>query len=347
MPDPAVSIERSPARKADLVLEGGGVKGIGLLGAVIALSEAGYAFPRIAGTSAGAIVGALVAGYAQAGKDLHDLVPVMDALDYKQFEDETVLDHFGPAGEVAELLVGRGIYKGDFLVSWLGRHLEQLGIETFGDLRISDEDDPGSALPENEKYRLVVMASDISLGQLVRLPWDCEAHYGTDPDQLRVVDAVRASMSIPFFFQPATLARSDHSKVTLVDGGMLSNFPIECFDRADNQSRWPTFGVKLSARPGAQQKPRDAGTTIKLAIACLETLLTEHDAYHLDDEHVTERTIFVDTFGVQATDFGIDQPTQTRLYQSGRDAGARFARSWPPAHFTAAGVWSAPPAAPR
>ena len=49
MPDPALSIERSQAKKADLVLEGGGVKGIGLLGAVIALSEAGYVFPRIAG----------------------------------------------------------------------------------------------------------------------------------------------------------------------------------------------------------------------------------------------------------------------------------------------------------
>jgi NTE family protein len=46
---------------ADLVLEGGGVKGIGLVGAYSALTDAGYAFHRIAGTSAGAIVGALIA----------------------------------------------------------------------------------------------------------------------------------------------------------------------------------------------------------------------------------------------------------------------------------------------
>lgn len=43
--------------RADLVLEGGGIKGIALVGAVTALAEAGYAFPRIAGTSAGAVVG--------------------------------------------------------------------------------------------------------------------------------------------------------------------------------------------------------------------------------------------------------------------------------------------------
>ena len=46
---------------ADLILEGGGVKGIALVGSYTALSEAGYDFHRIAGTSAGAIVGALIA----------------------------------------------------------------------------------------------------------------------------------------------------------------------------------------------------------------------------------------------------------------------------------------------
>jgi len=337
-----MSIERSDAKKADLVLEGGGVKGIGLLGAVIALAENGYVFPRVAGTSAGAIVGSLVAAYTNAGKDLHDLIAVMNALDYSKFKDEAPLDHLGPIGDAAELLVGRGIYKGDFLVRWLGDQLETVGVDTFADLRIADADDPDSALPPNERYRLVVMASDVSLGQLVRLPWDCADHYGTDPDRLRVVDAVRASMSIPFFFQPATLRSADHTKVTLVDGGLLSNFPVECFDRPDRQSRWPTFGVKLSARPGAQQRPRPADTAIKLAVACLETLIGEHDAYHLDDDHVTERTIFVDTGGVSAIDFGIDGATQRRLYDSGHAAGAQFAQRWPPAHFSAAGTWIGP-----
>ena len=39
--------------KADLVLEGGGVKGLGLVGAVLHLMREGYTFPRVAGTSAG------------------------------------------------------------------------------------------------------------------------------------------------------------------------------------------------------------------------------------------------------------------------------------------------------
>jgi NTE family protein len=324
------SIEQTAAAKADLVLEGGGVKGIGLLGAVATLVDHGYTFPRIAGTSAGAIVGSLLASYVATGADVNDLVPVMRELDYRNFRDETTLDHLGPVGKAAELMLGRGIYKGDFLVDWLTEQLKRVGVETFGDLRITDADDPHSSLEPDQRYRLVVMASDISKGQLVRLPWDCRAHYGVDPDQLRVVDAVRASMSIPFFFRPASLTCGDNTKVTLVDGGMLSNFPIDCFNRTDGEhARWPTFGVKLSARSGARQVPRKADTTIGFALACLETLLAEHDAYHLDDEQVAQYTIFVDTLKVSATNFDIDSATQQQLFSNGRRAAEEFFRSWP------------------
>lgn len=58
------------ATRADLVCEGGGVRGIGLVGAVDALVQAGYRFPRVAGTSAGAIVASLVAALQVAGEPL-------------------------------------------------------------------------------------------------------------------------------------------------------------------------------------------------------------------------------------------------------------------------------------
>ena len=44
---------------ADVVFEGGGVKGIGLVGAVAIADERGYQWVNIAGNSAGAIVAAL------------------------------------------------------------------------------------------------------------------------------------------------------------------------------------------------------------------------------------------------------------------------------------------------
>ena len=56
--------------RVDLVCEGGGVRGIGLVGAVDALAAAGYRFPRVAGTSAGAIVASLIAALQAAGARL-------------------------------------------------------------------------------------------------------------------------------------------------------------------------------------------------------------------------------------------------------------------------------------
>ena len=69
--------------KADLVLEGGGVKGLGLVGAVLHLMREGYASPRVAGTSAGSIVAAFLA----AGATAYDLDAIMRRLDYSRVPD--------------------------------------------------------------------------------------------------------------------------------------------------------------------------------------------------------------------------------------------------------------------
>jgi NTE family protein len=68
---------------ADLVLEGGGVKGIALVGAISVLEERGYQFRRVAGASAGAIVGSLVAANAGAA----ELEEIMRGVDYRRFQD--------------------------------------------------------------------------------------------------------------------------------------------------------------------------------------------------------------------------------------------------------------------
>jgi NTE family protein len=93
---------------ADLVLEGGGVEGIALVGVISVLEQRGYQFLRVAGTSAGAIVGSLVAANARAA----ELQEIMRAVDYKGFRD-------GPRwrslfiGKAAALMFQQGIYEGD------------------------------------------------------------------------------------------------------------------------------------------------------------------------------------------------------------------------------------------
>lgn len=319
-----VALEGSNQPKVDLVLEGGGVKGIGLVGAVSTLSEKGYVFPRVAGTSAGAIVASLIAAHEVAGRPMSNLENIMESVDYAKFQDEEPLERLaGTPGEIAELLLHMGIAKGDYLVEWLGNVLADLDVHTFADLAISESDDPGTGLPADQRFRLVVHTSDISRGALVRLPWDYP-YYGQDPAAMRVVDAVRASMSIPFFFRPVSFS-TPTGKVTWVDGGMLSNFPITVFDRTDGApNRWPTWGIKLSARPAAVQVDRPAGNDFELARSCLQTLLSGWDRYHLDEEKVTERTVFVDTGSMSATNFGITKAEQSQLFESGRSAATTF-----------------------
>jgi NTE family protein len=308
---------------ADLVLEGGGVKGIGLVGAVSVLEEHGYRFRRIGGTSAGSIVGALLAaGYTAA--ELHSL---MVKISLGDFRDEGLLDRFGPVGKALSVVLERGIYEGNRLRSWMGEQLRARQVTTFQDLRYTG--DPESALPESLSYKLVVTASDISRGRLVRLPWDYLA-YGLGADGQQVADAVRASMSIPFFYEPVTLRGPALKKpVTLVDGGLLSNFPIDIFDRRDARPpRWPTFGIKLSARPDALQIPNDTSGILGFSRALIATMASAHDQMHLDDPCVVRRTMFVDTGKVKATDFDLGPEEQSMLYDAGRAAATDFLKTW-------------------
>lgn len=309
--------------KADIVLEGGGVKGIALVGAVSVLEERGYAFGRIAGTSAGAIVGALLAaGYSAS--ELHKLMRT--EIEYRRFRDPSALDRVPVVGPALSLVFERGIYEGEYLRRWLGEKLSARGVTTFARLR---DVDPDSDLPAWLQYKLVVIAADLSRGEMVRLPWDYEPRYELDADAQPVADAVRASMSIPFFFEPARIRDRRGRTATLVDGGMLSNFPVAVFDRTDGRvPRWPTFGIKLSARPDAAQLPNETGNPYAFLKALVDTAVGGHDRMYIADPCVQRRTIFIDTMKVRATDFDIDDDTEDALFESGRRAATEFLDTW-------------------
>jgi NTE family protein len=320
-------------KRADLVLEGAGVKGIGLVGAVSTLAEAGYHFPRVAGTSAGAVVGAYVVALQHAGEPLSRLEDIARSLNYAKMRDRGVLGRAaGPLSRVVDglsLAFDGGVFEGDYLRAWVAGSLADLGVRTFGDLRVADED---SSLPPEQRYALVVMASDVSGKRLVRWPWDYRL-YGLDPDEQSVADAVRASASIPFFFEPVTLRSRDESGntvvSTMVDGSVLSNFPIAMFDRADAlPPRWPTFGVRLSMRRDGRVSTHEVRGTVSLALSLVETMLEACDAQHIDDPCVQARSIFVDTSGVSPVDFGISEEQQELLLAAGREATVGFLQDW-------------------
>lgn len=305
--------------RADLVLEGGGAKGVALAGAIAELDQAGYRFQRVAGTSVGALIGALVA----AGMPPAELADMARRLDLGAIAPPSRWSRLGRWPRRLAVLFELGAHDHQPLRAWLTRQLARYGVRTFDDLRIED---PGSGLHPERRFKLVVTAADVTRGRFVRLPWDV-ADYGLDPGELLVADAVAASAALPLSFEPVWLRTRDGQHAVLVDGGLLSRFPIDVFDRFDGHPpRWPTVGVKLSATPRAE------GFLVRHPVhgpwsylnALLSTAVASWDARHLEDPAVLERTVFIDTSDVSTLDLSLPASTRSELVDRGRAA----ARGW-------------------
>ena len=124
-------------------------------------------------------------------------------------------------------------------MDWLERELESLGVRTFGDLRISDDGaDPGLNSDGGWCH-----GGRCDAGQLLRLPWDYE-RYGLDPDEQPVVSAVRASISVPYLFEPFNL-RYPGGESLLVMAGSFRNSDRRAFVHGRGAPALADFGVTL------------------------------------------------------------------------------------------------------
>lgn len=290
--------------KADAVFEGGGVKGIGLVGALTVAEEEGYdEWVNVAGTSAGAIVASLLA----AGYDADDLKKLIMDLDYTKFRDKGIIDRIPYLGPLISLLREKGVYEGSYLYDWLSEKLEKKDVSTFSDLRTDYEED-------RYKHSLEVIATNVSDRSMLVLPQDM-AELGENPDDLDVAKAVRMSMSIPGFFEPVVKSNS-----FIVDGGLLSNFPVWLFDSNDEPS-WPTFGFKLIEKEGS------VSGVFSYAREIFYTMMEAHDEKH-QEESQKVRTMGIDSCGVSTTDFDLDQNDRGKLFRSGQRAAREFFYKW-------------------
>lgn len=78
----------------------------------------------------------------------------------------------------------------------------------------------------------------------------------------------------------------------------------------------------------ALRQKYDVQGTFSLARPMVGTMTNFHDQIHIDDPSAVARTMFVDTFGIRATDFDIDETMQDTLFKSGRQAAEAFLRDW-------------------
>jgi NTE family protein len=325
--EPADELERG---RADGVFEGGGVKGIAFAGALAAAEqEAGIReWVNVAGTSAGAIAACLVA----AGYDAAGLSRVLRDADYRRFAD------YGPGGKylggLRNALTRRGLVPGEEFKRWLRECLRRSPLgkaePTFADLE-RDDISPEATPEQREaaRYRLRVIASDVSAGRMLVLPQDIQGYADDDgpltPATLKVVDAVRMSMSYPFLFTPVVLHR-DGKPVYVVDGGLLSNFPIWLFD-SPNPKR-PTWGFRLHGGQNVDEGlpyrriPRPLWA-VPLLKAMFSAATEAWDREQME-QVVSARTVSIPTHQVSTTNFGLSKAEAANLYDWGEHAAHAF-----------------------
>jgi NTE family protein len=178
-----------------LVLSGGGAMGLAHIGLLKKLEEAGFPRPSlVVGTSMGAIVGGLYA-CGTSPEEMESFI--LEDFDITNYLDSFVFKINGPFGRIIQtgqalaILAGRpGIDSGQ-------RVLELLEILTAG--KCFDE----------TKIPFRCNAVDLISGR--------EVVFSSGS----VAKAMRASMSLPVFFEPFR-----DEGMCFVDGGLLNNMPV-------------------------------------------------------------------------------------------------------------------------
>lgn len=322
----------------NLVFEGGGVKGIALLGALKYLNEIGELenVERVGGTSAGAI-NALFLGL---GLSPDESIPILKKMDFKSFLD----DESGMVRDLFHLFKNFGWHKGDVFKNFIKDIIQkQTGNAnaTFEDIE--------KMKTERGFLDMTFVGTNISTNQVVFY------NYQYTP-KMKLCDAIRISMSIPFFFEAVKT-----SEGVLIDGGMVANYPIKLYDKprflsdkkkltvpdyyaksnlleleinpnTDGFCLNPeTLGFRLDSKAEIKTL-RDSRPPKKVKIdsfkdytkALIKTLIDAQQSHtHLESDD-WKRTIYIDTLGVSTTDFDISDQKKDKLIQSGYDCAKKY-----------------------
>ncbi|PIC77285.1 hypothetical protein CSV74_06465 [Sporosarcina sp. P19] len=288
------------------VFSGGGLKGFALVGAVQELEKQGYQFENVAGTSAGAIV----ASFLAAGYTADEIEVMLAEEDFQALLDprKTLLPF--PFMKWVSLYWRMGLYQGKALEDWFFEKLARKGCYAFGDL---------------PKGSLKLVASDLTNGKMMVLPDDLQK-YGYDADRFSIAKALRMSCGIPYFFEPVRL---DAPKGTIVvDGGVLSNFPMWIFDEDTSSRKLPVIGIKLS-RNQDEVPGRTIRNAMQLFEALFSTMKNAHDEKYISKRHV-QNIIFIPVENYSATQFDLSEEQMDDLLSIGRSRTQEFLLTWSP-----------------
>lgn len=296
----------------NLVFSGGGIKGMAYAGAICALEEKGLfnEIKGVAGASAGAITAALLA----IGMNGDEIKSEMSKVDFSTFLQKSNVDIQGISDNPKKLLdpwIGfkviydeaehKGLCDVSVFTQWITSMFNKKGFS---------EKTTFQQLKQATGKKLSIAICNINYGKTVI------ANYDNTPD-MPVVPAVRASMSIPFVFQPF-----EYNGDLYVDGGTMYNYPIEVFDAECPQEK--TLGFILSKEDDVLNPPRREDNHLVQHIErFFEAVMNVSYEYcfRLGNQY---RTIFIDPAGVGTLDFKLSDEQKEKLVDNGHQATINY-----------------------
>ncbi|HKA53069.1 MAG TPA: patatin-like phospholipase family protein [Candidatus Binatia bacterium] len=352
----------------DGVFEGGGAKGAAFVGALEAMERHDLWFQRVAGTSAGSIVAALIAaGYPAASGSGETIKDLLFTTPFENFKDAPDQDAFSEAVRkqsylyqllqdihipgfplrweeaidqhifqglnrsqffrfIFNLIECGGLYAGAYFRQWIN---DKVTARLRGKGAV-DEYPTFAQMFAITGISLSVVASDTTKQQFLVF------NEQLTP-AVKVADAVRMSMSIPFFFSSVSYQGSE-----VVDGGLLSNFPMFLFltqnpflTNTQAELNRLTIGFLLDetqgnppveARHEGKEEKLLVGEitglkTVKRILNLVDTMMAAHDKK--DIEH-KEDVVRIGVKGYQTTQFELSEAQRKDLASRGWEATVPF-----------------------
>ena len=273
------------------VFSGGGIKGAALLGAFEAAKSQGLNFVGWGGTSAGSIVAALLA----CGYSTEELREQLYDAPYSRFFQvsiwRTILFYYY-----------RGMADPSALLKWLriliGRKFPDLDRVRFKDLK-------GGPLK--------IVAANITTQEIF-------VYSKRNTPTIEIAEAVLASCSFPMMFPPVSHGGGEE----VVDGGILSNFPMWLFDEEhDEQNEFiPVLGFALISKPSAGK----SSSVLAHVFSIFDSILVAQDRIQEKYMDIARLSNVVRINVGDAPTFSSDRSRdqQDRLILAGRDAADKF-----------------------
>ena len=286
----------------NLVLSGGGAKGIAHCGGLTYLEEIGVleSIKRISGTSAGSIVAALFA----VGYTPNEIETELLNVDFERFVDNSSIPL-----SLYHFITQYGWSTGSYVIELIG---------TLIHAKTGNCNTTFKQLFQDSGIDLVICATDLNIQNTIYL------HKDSTPD-LPICHAVRMSMSIPFIFAPVS-----YNGHMVVDGGLLDNCPEHVFDG-------PTIGdpkAKLNLLPPNKhtiafdiltpnemenyqlEKPNEIDGLTDLFKATLNTIITGNERRYITPSF-WNRTVGIRVPSIPLTQFSISTTQKKELIKCG------------------------------